>query len=107
MSNDRLITKLSQVISRYDGSEVRIVAQVMFGIGLQQSIDVYVLKRESKEHQWSLCDSRPHPESKDMSVDEYVKRGRSEMLQAVTHAEILKLTSMLGKPMSLLEPHTL
>jgi len=32
-----------------------------------------------------------------MSVDEYVSHGRSEMLQAVTQAEILKVGSLLGQ----------
>ncbi|WP_080416082.1 hypothetical protein [Burkholderia ubonensis] len=88
--------KVTQVIQRADGSEVRIVAQKCFGLGLTCSIDVYVHRRESPNHPWVLLSDRPHPDWRAMSVDEYCKRGRSEMLQAVSHGEILKVTSALA-----------
>jgi hypothetical protein len=34
-----------------------------------------------------------------MAVDDYIMHGRSEILQSVSPGEILKLTSMIGKPM--------
>jgi hypothetical protein len=34
-----------------------------------------------------------------MSVDEYVKHGRSEMLQAASQGEILAVAGAIGKPM--------
>ncbi|MBC8740391.1 hypothetical protein F6X40_27420 [Paraburkholderia sp. UCT31] len=88
--------KVTQIIQRDDGSEVKIVAQKFFGLGLTCSIDVYVLRRESPNHSWMLASNRPHPDWRKMSVDDYVKRGRSEMLQAVSHGEILKVTSALA-----------
>ena len=95
--DQRKITKVSQILERKDGSEVKIVAQTFFGTGLHESTDVYVLQRESKEHAWKLCSEKPHPEWLTMSVDDYVKRGRSEMLTAASIGEILKVTSMVGK----------
>lgn len=75
----------------------------MFGEGLQRSIDVYALRRESPESEWVLLNDRPTQGWKNMSREEYLKNGRSEMLQAVSHAEILKLTGMIGKPIDSVE----
>ncbi len=67
------ITKLTQTLQRDDGSQVRIVAQRGYGSGLTASLDVYVLRRDSSESNWSLCGKDPHPEWRKMSVDEYQK----------------------------------
>ncbi len=48
------ITKLTQTLQRDDGSQVRIVAR-RYGSGLTASLDVYVLRRDSSESNWSLC----------------------------------------------------
>lgn len=102
METEGLITKVSQIIQRKDGSEVRIIAQAFFGLGLSRSTDVCVHRRESHEHCWKLCSDKPHPDWRTMSVDDYIKHGRSEVLQAVSPGEILKLTNAIGKPMSFL-----
>ncbi|WP_347990242.1 hypothetical protein [Methylomonas sp. AM2-LC] len=88
-------TKLSQIIQREDGSEVKIVAQLCFGLGLARSIDVYVHRRNSHQDNWILCSDRPHPNWRSMSVNDYINHGRSQMLQAVSAGEILKVTSAL------------
>lgn len=90
------MAQATRTIKRQDGSEVRIVAEEFFGAGLTRSIGVYVLRRETPEGDWKLCSDRPHPDWRTMSVDEYVKHGRSEMLQAASIGEILKLASSLG-----------
>lgn len=90
------MTTAEKIIRRNDGSEVRIVAQKCYGLGLTCSIDVYVHHRESPDHPWMLMSNRPHPDWRKMSVDDYVKRGRSEMLRTVSHGEILKVTSTLA-----------
>lgn len=100
MSADSKVTKITQLIQRDDGSEVRIVATAMFGEGLHRSIDVYVHRRESEEHDWVLCSDRPHPDWRSMSVEDYVKHGRSPMLQAVSSGELLRAMSFIGAPMS-------
>ena len=94
------VTKITQVIQRDDGSEVKIVAEAFFGAGLHQSIDVYVHKRESANHDWILCSDRPHPDWRSMSVEDYDKHGRSSMLQAVSSGELLKAMNAIGAPMS-------
>lgn len=96
-----LITKAQQTITRPDGTEIKIVAQAMFGAGLHRSIDVMVFTRKDGE-QWHLCNNRPHPEWRTMSVQDYIDHGRSEVLQTVKPIEILKVTSLIGKPMSVL-----
>lgn len=88
--------KVTQIIQRDDGSEVRIVAEEFFGLGLTRSVGVYVHRRESTNHPWTLTNDRPHPDWREMSVDEYIKRGRSEMLRTVSHGEILKVTNSLA-----------
>lgn len=95
-----LVTKYTQILERGDGSEVKIVAQAYFGAGLHMSVGVDVFRRERGEAQWVLCSSAPHPDWRQMSVDEYVRRGRSEVLRTVTHGEIFKASSMIGKPTS-------
>ena len=55
------VTKITQVIQRDDGSEVKIVAEAFFGAGLHQSIDVYVHKRESANHDWICAAIGPTP----------------------------------------------
>ena len=87
------ITKITQIIQREDGSEARIVASACFGIGLALSIDVYVHRRESSGHNWILCSDRPHPNWLEMSVEDYIDNGRSEMLQTVSPGEILKMAN--------------
>lgn len=94
------ITKVTRVITRDDGSEVRIVATAFFGAGLHRSVDVYVHRRPHPGAEWELCSSTPHPEWRTMSVADYIERGRSPMLRAVTHGEIFKTAGMLGKPIA-------
>lgn len=93
------ITKVTTTLDRVDGSQVKIVSQLFFGAGLKESIGVYVLRRDTTDHEWKLCSDTPAPNWRDMSVDEYIKHGRSELLQTVSIGEILKSNSMLGRPM--------
>jgi hypothetical protein len=83
--------KATQVLQRQDGSEVRIVVEEFWGLGLSRSLDVRVHRRESAEHEWQLTSNRPHPKWREMSVDEYVARGRSEQLRTVSWGEIMKV----------------
>lgn len=99
MHTTNLITKATRVIQRQDGSEVRIVVEQMIGLGLHNSIGVYVFSRETPDQLWVLRSDRPHPDWRGMSVDDYMVHGRSEMLQLVSPGEILKLTSIIGRPM--------
>lgn len=98
MDDNKTITKAEKVFKRHDGSEAKVTATASFGVGFEKYIDVYVHRRESSNHEWVLCSKMPHPEAKSMSVDDYIKHGRSEMLQIVSPAEILKVTSLIGKP---------
>jgi hypothetical protein len=95
-----MMAKIERTIRKADGSEIKIVAQACFGLGLKLSIDVYVLYRENPTHEWKLANDRPHPDWRKMSVDEYVKRGRSEMLRMASIGEILKTTNMLRASMA-------
>ena len=96
-----LITKVTQIFPREDGSEARIVAE-NFGDQWNPSIGIYVHKRENPESPWKLCNDRPHKDWKAMSVDDYVKYGRSEVLQTISFGERVRVTSLIGKPMSAL-----
>jgi len=87
-----------KLIQRKDGSEVKIVAQEFFGAGLARSVGVHVLHRNNSKDDWQLCNDRPHSDWRTMSVDEYVKQGRSEMLQLVSPGEILKVVAELERP---------
>lgn len=100
MSEEPRATKITQILQREDGSEVKIVATAMFGEGLHRSVDVYVHKRQSEKHEWILLSDRPHPDWRAMSVDDYIKGGRSEMLQTVSIGELFRAMDLIGKPMS-------
>lgn len=103
MSTEQEAIKITQLIERKDGSEVRIVAESFVGEGLHCSVGVYVHKRASKDHEWELCSDRPHPDWRAMSVEDYNRHGRSEMLQTVSSGELLRSMSLVGKPMSQFE----
>lgn len=90
--------KAIEVLTRADGSEVKITAEVMHGLGLQASIDVHVHYRKSAFHVWKLANNRPHPDWRKMPVADYVSHGRSEMLTLATPGEILKVTKSLASP---------
>ena len=87
--------QVSEIIDRADGSQVKIVAEEGFGIGLHRSIGVYVLSRADKTQPWQFCNERPDPNWKTMSVADYVKNGRSKMLQTVRPCEILRVAQQL------------
>lgn len=95
-----LVTKVTRVVSRNDGSEVKLVAQRYLGAGLHSSVGVDVFRRSSPNCNWQLCRDQPHPDWRTMSVDEYSKQGRSEKLQAASSGEILAVATMIGKPLS-------
>nr|WP_250697738.1 hypothetical protein [Escherichia coli] len=71
--------------------------------GLQPRLMCTFSRRDSSESNWSLCGKDPHPEWRKMSVDEYQKFGRSEMLRYATPGEILRVASAIGQPMSFLD----
>lgn len=81
---------MQQVLTRANGSQVRITATVMFGRGLTPSIDVYVHHRENESQAWKLASDRPHPDWRSMSVDDYIKRGRAEIFRLCSHGEIFR-----------------
>lgn len=95
--------KVERLIQRPDGSEVKIVAQGMYGAGLHLSIDTYVLVRASAQQNWRLASDRPHPDWRNMSVDEYVKHGRPEKLCVATTAEILSVAQEVRQQAERLE----
>lgn len=101
MEQQQLITKVTRVFDREDGSQARIIAEQFTGLGLNHSVNVMVHFRSSGTSIWKLCNDRPHSNWKEMSVEEYCRSGRSEMLQTVTPAEILKVSSMIGPPLQL------
>ena len=98
---DDLVTKVTRIIPRKDGSEVKIVAEAYFGAGLHCSLGVDVFRRASTRHPWRLCSDRPHPDWRTMSVADYIRHGRSEMFRAASHGEILAVCSLIGKPLVL------
>jgi hypothetical protein len=103
MNHEDLATKVTQILPRADGSEVKIVAQAMFGMGLHRSIDITVFKREDPGQAWKLCNDRPHPDWLSMPLERYLKEGRSEVLRTVSPGEILRVTSLIGRSMSQFE----
>lgn len=102
MENEKLITKITTLIKNDDDHEIKLVAQKCGLLSGSSSIDVYALRRKLPSGQWKVLSDRPHPDWKKMSVEDYCKHGRSELLQLVGPGQILKLSSFIGKPMSCL-----
>lgn len=98
--NEQLATKITQIIPRPDGSEVRIIAEDFSGWRMKRQIHTYVHKRKNINSPWVLCSDSPHPDWKTMSLNDYNKFGRSEKLQAVSHGELFKVSNMIGQPIS-------
>lgn len=99
---DEVITKYTQILARPNGHEVKLVATAFYGAGLHLSVGVDVFRRENAEQQWEFCPTTPHPDWRDMSVDEYVANGRAPAFQAASHGEIIRAAAMIGKPISAL-----
>ncbi len=93
------ISKITHIIQRNNGSEIKIVAQACFGSGLHMSIDSYFLHRQNSNSKWRLLSKDKHPNADKMSRAEYLEKGRPEFLQYLSHGEILKVTSLIGQPM--------
>lgn len=89
------ITKVTQTFQRADGSEARITAtqDAIFG----GKTHITVERRGGPDELWRECSKLPHPDWREMSVDEYTQRGRPEHLQTVTFAEMVKTTALLGR----------
>lgn len=89
------ITKVTQTFQRADGSEARITAtqDAIFG----GKTHILVERRDGPDELWCACSTLPHPDWREMSVDEYQQRGRPEHLQTVTFAEMVKTTALLGR----------
>lgn len=101
------ITKITRILKRDNGVEVKIVAESMFGSGLHKSTDLSVFKRHSPEESWHLCDNRPAPGWKEMPRAEYLEKGRSEVLRTVSHGELLGTSRWLGSSLAAFnERHT-
>ena len=89
------MAKITRIIERTDGSQAKIVAEEFYGLGLRRSIDVYVLHKSNEEDDWKLCDNQPKTGWREMSVQDYVQHGRSDMLRVVKPIEILAVLSEL------------
>ena len=93
------VAKVTRLLLRPDGSEVKIVASCEM-VDPISGVEYYVLRRSSPRDSWKLCSNTPHPRWLEMPDEEYIKYGRSEMLRTVTIGELLKAGSLLGKSLS-------
>lgn len=92
---DKPIQRIAVEFERPDGSLARIVTTAN---------DHYVHTRKNEQEKYgNLCSKTPHPNIKKMSRQEYLDYGKSEELKAVTIQEILKVASLIGKPLSYLD----
>jgi len=96
------MVKLERLLPQADGTEVKLVGQTMYGSGLTLSVDVFALHRESANQPWRKLNDLPHPDWRSMSVDEYQKRGRSEMLKRIGHGPILAMSQEVRRREGLL-----
>lgn len=96
MDPTELISTVTQIIQRPNGAQVKIVA-TDFGGPFGRNVGIDVFRRDDESQPWKLCSDRPHPDWRTMSVDEYIKRGRSEQMQAASFGELHRVSSLIGK----------
>lgn len=98
MANDT-ITKIEKTFECESGEQSRLTVYLASRPGGSALVGVYGHHRANDSEPWSLCSENPHPDWKSMSVDEYEKRGRSELLQYIKRSDIFKYSAMLGQPL--------
>lgn len=54
MQRTTIVNKAERVLDRPDGSQVRVVAEAMYGLGLHLSIGYYAHHRASQDEPWRL-----------------------------------------------------
>ncbi len=84
--------KIERLISRDDGSQIKIVAELWCNLFGKDAIHAYTLRRDSADLSWSCCGTNPANNWREMSVDEYVRSGRSELLRYASPAELLSVS---------------
>lgn len=84
---------VQRILQRADGSEVRISANPFMGLGAKVNVDVFVHFRSNPSEPWQLASDRPHPDWRTMSRADYIKHGRSQKLQLVSHGEIFSVSN--------------
>lgn len=90
------MNKVEKILEREDGSQVKIVATATCAAPtFQREIDFFVLRRDGADDNWKSVSDQPHPDWRKMSVDEYIKHGRSELLRTVKFGEISRVIQEL------------
>ena len=97
------VNGLSQILTRENGSQVKLVGRMTGGLFCEATPDVWALFRQDENSDWRLLSKEPHPDWKTMSVDDYVKRGRSEFLQNVSFGERVRFRQMFYVPINELD----
>jgi hypothetical protein len=101
--SEQLTTKITNIITRKNGNQVRIVSELFDPI-LNPTVSTIAFHRDNSNDNWKLCSKEYHPDVKTMSRSDYMKFGRSELMEKVTFAELAKTANMIGKPLSSLPP---
>lgn len=89
------MSRVEHIIPTANGTQHKIIAESFFDAVHGRQTSFYVLSRPHPASPWTYLSERPHPDWRSMSVDEYLKNGRSEALNAVGSAEVLKALIML------------
>jgi hypothetical protein len=89
--------KKENLIKREDGSQIKIVCSLFTNINQTHSIDTFVLFRENAEDNWNVLSNIPAEGFKAMPREEYIRRGRSPLIQKVRVGELLKALNEFRK----------
>lgn len=89
--------KQENLIQREDGSQIKIVCTLFTNSNLTFTIDTYVLFRENESAQWNVLSNIPAQGFKMMPREEYIKHGRSPLMQKVKIGELLKASNTFRK----------
>lgn len=91
-------TRVTQIIRKNDGSEVKIVAHA--SEWSEKDVHVEFYRRQTPDSTWVRLGDKPHPDWRAMPIDRYLKEGRPEFLYHVSYARVMQVVQMLHKPMS-------
>lgn len=89
--------KVNHIITREDGSQVKIVAELFTNPNLTQQPGTFVMQRPNQEAPWRLLGDSARTAEATSGVEDYIERAQPEMFKHVSPGEILRANAHLMK----------
>lgn len=88
-----------RTLTKTDGTQIRLTATMCPRLGGHgMDVDIFADARPGADQPWARVSDRPHPDWRAMSVQAYVERGRSQLLQLLgSPGQLLALSRHVHK----------